>query len=214
VKRRLVLLGPPASGKGTQAAMISAKYGYPIASPGGMLREEKRAGTALGIEADKLTTRGSLLPDETIVALVKRWLMEHDGEFVFDGVPRTLGQAKALDALLEERRTPVDLVIALEAKLSTLEERVKNRLICSKCGQIVSLGLHVPSPDTPCPVCGGKLSKRSDDTRETLERRMLEYREKTEPLIAFYTKRGLLHKIDTTPTPERVFDSIAKILKA
>jgi adenylate kinase len=145
--------------------------------------------------------------------LVKRWLEQYDGQFIFDGFPRTVGQAEALDQILQGRGTSLDLVIALEAKLSTLQDRVKNRLICTKCGQIVSLGLHVPTADTPCPMCGGKLSKRSDDTSETLQRRMVEYEQKTQPLIAFYKERGLLHRVDTTPKPERVFDSIAKIVE-
>jgi adenylate kinase len=197
VKRRIVLLGPPASGKGTQAELIRSRYRFPIASPGTILREENRAGTPLGIDAGKLTARGELLPDVTILALVERWLEANDGEFVFDGFPRTIGQATTL-----------------EADLPTLQQRVQNRLVCTHCGRIVSFGLDVSEPGAPCPNCGGELSKRSDDTSETLDRRMVEYVEKSGPVMAFYTGRGLLHRIDAMKTPGQVFDVVMRILEA
>jgi adenylate kinase len=193
--------------------MIRCRYGFPIASPGSILREERRLGTKLGIEAEKLTARGELLPDATVIALVKHWLEQHDGEFVFDGFPRTIGQGEALERMLAERETPLEVVISLEADLPTLRERVKNRLVCSSCGYIVSCGLHVSDQGAPCPNCGGSLGKRADDTSETLERRMVEYEEKTKPLIEFYKTRCLLHRVETMKTPDIVFDLIAKILE-
>ena len=194
--------------------MIRSKYAYPVASPGSMLRKEKSAGTELGIAADKLTARGELLPDQTIVALVSAWLTQNNGSFVFDGFPRTVGQAEALDEMLEGRNTPLDLVIALEATLETLQARVRNRLVCLNCGEIVSAGWQVADVNTPCPKCGGKLGKRSDDTPETLTRRMREYQEKTEPLLGFYSERRLLRRVDTADRPERVFDAIARFIES
>ena len=193
--------------------MISSRYGYPVASPGSMLRREKQSGTDLGVAAEKLTARGDLLPDTTIVELVCRWLADRS-EFVFDGFPRTVGQAKALDQLLDARQTALDLVIALEATLETLRARVSNRLVCLNCGEIVSLHLHVPNVSAPCPKCGGKLGKRSDDTPETLTRRMREYKDKTEPLLGFYEEQCLLCRVDSVDTPERVFASIAHFIEA
>jgi adenylate kinase len=132
--------------------MLNKKYRLPIVSTGAILREEERLGTALGKEADAITRRGGLLPDTTVLSLIRTWLAAHDSEFVFDGFPRTLNQARSLDALLEERRTPLELVIALEADLPTLQERVTRRLVCTKCRAIVSTrparrGHQHPVPD-------------------------------------------------------------------
>ena len=207
------MLGPPASGKGTQAGLIEARYGIPVTSPGAILRKEKQSGTKLGLEADRLTSQGQLLPDQIIVDVVAAWLRDCDDQFVFDGFPRTLGQAEALEPLLEFRGTPLDVVIALEADLGTLQSRVSHRLICQRCGEIVSVGLHVAAETDPCPKCGGVLGRRSDDSLETLAARMVEYHEKTEPLIAYYKGKGLLQSVDSTRVPKEVFGSIIQILE-
>jgi adenylate kinase len=213
VKQRIVLLGPPASGKGTQAEMIRKQFGIPTASPGAMLREEKRQGTALGLDADKLTAQGQLLPDEIIVQIVSRWFDHAKSEaFVLDGFPRTLGQATALEDMLSDRGIPLELVLALEADPETLAHRVENRLVCQECRQIVSIGLHVVGPGSGCPSCGGKLIKRADDSLETLKLRMVEYESKTEPLINFYAKRNLLARVDTTADPETVFEAVKRLV--
>jgi adenylate kinase len=214
VKGRIVLLGPPASGKGTQAEMIKEKYHFSSASPGAILREEMKAGTALGLEADKLTSQGKLVPDEIANELVKRWLAKQDRAFVFDGYPRSMGQAKGLNDILAERGTPLDVVLSLEADMATTRDRVSRRMMCSQCGRIVSVGMHVTSADAVCPACGGELAKRRDDTPETFDLRMKEYEEKTEPLISYYTDLGLLRAVDGTRTPELVFQSIEAILEA
>jgi len=193
--------------------MLNKKYRLPIVSTGAILREEQRLGTALGKEADAITRRGGLLPDTTVFSLIRTWLAAHNSEFVFDGFPRTLNQARSLDALLEERRTPLELVIALEADLPTLQERVTRRLVCTECRAIVSTGLHVEDISTPCPICGGPLVRRADDTIETLNHRMQEYREKTEPLVGYYLDRGVLTKIPSMEKPERVFAQIAPLIE-
>ncbi len=194
--------------------MLQARYQLPIASPGAILREERKLGTALGMEAEKSTNQGQLAPDAVINGVVKSWLSRHERAFVFDGYPRSLGQATVLDEMLTDRRTPLDVVLALEADRQTIRERVQRRLMCANCGRIVSVSLHVSSKDTPCPSCGGKLTRRQDDTPETLELRMHEYADKTEPLIDYYCKRGLLRKIDAARPPEVVFESIMEILEA
>lgn len=214
MKSRIVLLGPPASGKGTQAELIAARHGLPITSPGAMLREEKRAGTPLGVEADKLTSQGKLMPDDLIVGLVSHWLKQHDGGFIFDGFPRSLVQARALEELLAARGTPLDAVILLEADLETLQTRVAGRLVCGKCGQIVSVGLQVSQSTDCCPRCGGELGRRTDDTPEVLAARLVEYTEKTLPLIEFYLARGILQPVDSTNHPDVVFAAVQAILEA
>jgi adenylate kinase len=214
VKRRIVLLGPPASGKGTIADGLRSEFGLPIVSPGSLLRAERTAGTALGLEADAKTSQGQLIDDTTINTLVGNWLRQQKGAgFVFDGYPRTLGQATALDGLLAERATPLDLVILLEASVNTLRQRVENRAICNQCGNIVSIGVHVASAEAKCPRCGGELSRRSDDSVETLERRLQEYSVKTEPLVQFYEDRDLLQRVNTERTPETVFEQVRKIVE-
>jgi adenylate kinase len=178
-----------------------------------MLRQERRAGTELGLEAERQTSQGRLLPDEIIVDLVSAWLKEGDDQFVFDGFPRSTGQANALEELLAKRETPLDVVIALDADLNTLQSRVVHRLMCKDCGEILSIGLHVASESDPCPKCGGILVRRSDDSLETLAARMVEYRDKTEPLLEYYDNRKLLRRVDSSQLPEVVFASVSRILE-
>jgi adenylate kinase len=214
VKRRIVLLGPPASGKGTQAELMKARYALPVTSPGAMLREERRRGTPLGLDAEKLTSQGSLLPDATIVQLVEAWLEQNDASFIFDGFPRSLGQADALQLLLERKGAPLQAAISLDAPLEILQARVAGRLVCLSCGQIVAVGLHVPASSAPCPACGGELGRRSDDTPEVLARRLEEYRQKSEPVLAYYADRHLLYRIDSSGTPASALAAIAEIVEA
>lgn len=214
MKRRIVLLGPPASGKGTQAELITAKFGIPSASPGAMLRAEKSAATALGIEADKLTRDGKLVPDELVLQVVRGWLGDREREFVFDGFPRSMGQAVALTGILTERNAPLDVALFLEVDFPTIVRRVEGRLVCSACHANLNVGLHVVGADSCCPRCGGKLVKRADDNLEALELRMREYRAKTEPVLDHYRESGLLASVDSGRTPSEVFGSIVEILEA
>lgn len=193
--------------------MMQARYKLPIASPGAILRDERKLGTLLGIEAEKSTSHGQLVPDGLVNEVVKQWLSRRDSRFVFDGYPRSAGQATALDVMLAERNTPLDVVLSLEADYETIRRRVERRMTCSDCGGVVSVGLHVVSAQAPCPFCGGKLSRRQDDTPETLESRMREYASKTEPLISYYRDRGLLRAVNAAQSPEVVFNAIAEILE-
>ena len=208
------MLGPPASGKGTQAEMITAKYGIPSASPGAMFRLEKAGGTELGLAADQLTRNGNLVPDEMVCRVVEAWLKTNDGEFIFDGFPRSLGQATALAGMLDRRKTPLEVALFLDVDFETISRRVEGRVVCSQCHANLSVGLHIKNEQAACPRCGGRLVKRGDDNPETLQLRLQEYKIKTEPLIAHYREIGLLQTVDSTRSPADVFQSIAKILES
>ena len=214
MKTRIVLLGPPASGKGTQAELIKAHYHIEPTSTGAMLREELRRGTELGHAADRLTSRGQLVPDAMINELVAGWLESHGDAFVFDGFPRTVPQAIELDRLLDARNTPLQAVFFFNVPFSEIRDRVLNRVTCRECGHIFKVGLQIATPGEKCPECGGTLCRRSDDTLEALEQRMVEYHQKTEPLVAFYRERGLLFELKGAERPETVFSEISAILEA
>lgn len=213
MKRRIVLLGPPASGKGTLADALQTRLGVPVASPGAMLRAEKAAGTPLGIEADRLTRGGNLVGDSIINEVVQSWLSgDRASGFIFDGYPRTLGQATELDRMLADRNSSLDVAILLDAAVDTLRRRVQSRATCSQCGNIVSVGVHVPDHSAQCPRCGGALARRADDTVETLEFRLQEYASKTAPVAGYYEKRGVLHRISTERPEQDVLQSALQIL--
>ena len=212
MKTRIVLLGPPASGKGTQAEKIKARFGLESVSPGAMLREELRLQTPLGIEADRLTRNGSMVPDSTVVELVGHWLTVHPGGFVFDGFPRTLVQAEALEKMLLPPRAALDIVFFFDVSEETIFERVMNRMTCGQCGRSFSAGLHLAEGQTACPECGGVLGRRIDDTPASLEHRIREYREKTEPLVDYYRRCGLLWSLNGAESPDQVFSEIASAL--
>ena len=214
MKKRIVLLGPPASGKGTQAAMMNAVYHIEPTSPGAMLREELRAGTDLGKQADSYTSRGHLVPDPLVIALVGNWLKQHPDGFIFDGFPRTMVQARSMDMLLGMRKTPLEVVLYFNLPEDVIRERVLNRLTCEQCGRIFSTKLHGLEGGQGCPACGGRLGTRRDDTVEALWHRMGEYREKTEPLVEFYRSRELLREIAAAERPETVLSEISAVLEA
>ena len=179
-----------------------------------MLREEKQAGSALGFEADRLTSRGLLVPDELINSVAGAWLERLKGDgFVFDGYPRTLGQAAALDAMLSSRGTPLEASILLEADFATLRSRVEVRLICGKCGNIASGGTEAAAGGK-CPRCGGDFSRRADDNAATLEMRFREYLEKSAPVSDYYEQRGLLNRVDAARSQKQVFADVCRILNA
>ncbi len=179
-----------------------------------MMRDEKRRGTALGIEADRITRDGSMVPDSMVITLVREWLKAHTGKFLFDGFPRDIEQAEALEELLSERGEALDAVLFFDVPEEVVQRRVLNRVTCPACGGSFGIGNDVASADVPCPVCGGKLIRRTDDTLEAFRHRMNQYREKTSPLIDFYRKRGLLRTVGAAQAPDAVFSEIISILEA
>jgi adenylate kinase len=207
VKRRIILLGPPASGKGTQAEMLSAKYRLPAASTGALLREERARGTDIGREADSWTSRGFFFPDEIALKVVRQWLSTHGTSgFVLDGFPRTIGQARAFN---EE----FDAVFHLELSDAAIRERVASRITCAHCGVSFSAKLHGVSEGDACPACGEPLVRRRDDKPEALEERLEQHRINTEPVIEFYRQADRLIEIDATAGRDAVFHKICETIE-
>jgi len=164
VKRRLVLLGAPGSGKGTQAEMITRQFGIPVTSPGAILRRERDLGTPLGQETAEVLQSGGLVSDKIIIELIEDWLRLHGGHgFVFDGFPRTLRQAESLMSILGRLRTALDLAIWLEVSEATVRDRIAGRLQCGECGFTTSSSSAQFAERPVCPYCDGPLVRRSDD---------------------------------------------------
>jgi len=214
VKRRLVLLGAPGSGKGTQAEMITRQFGIPVTSPGAILRRERDLGTPLGMETADATQHGGLVSDKIIVGLIEDWLRLHGGYgFVFDGFPRTIPQAESLQSILSRLRTPLDLAIWLDVSAQTVGDRIASRLQCQGCGFTTSLSSASFAERPVCPYCDGPLVRRNDDDAEVLKKRLEEFEAKTQPLAALFEKGGVLRKIDGNRDRDAVFGDISRLIE-
>jgi len=214
---RLVLLGPPASGKGTQAALLAAHLRLPAVSTGVIIRSEIALNTELGQRAEALLADGKLLDDASTVAIVRNWLKarRHDLEFIMDGFPRTIPQGESFRKMLrEEFGTSLDAAVYLNVPHEVLRDRILGRLQCLVCGAVYQQQSHGVKEDDLCSECEkGKLAHRSDDTLETFEQRMLEYHTKTAPLVGFYEQFGKLITITGAHAPETVKQMIVDGLK-
>ncbi|MEO7168044.1 MAG: nucleoside monophosphate kinase [Spartobacteria bacterium] len=214
MKSRIVLLGAPGSGKGTQAEMITRHFAISVTSPGTILRRERDLGTPLGLEADEIAKQGGLVPDETIVHLIEDWLNLHGKEgFVFDGFPRTVKQAERLNEILQKRESELDLAIWLEVSEETVRDRISSRLQCRRCGFTTSLTSASFAERPICPYCEGPLIRRDDDNAEVLKTRLAEFKGKTEPLLSFYEKDDALHRIDGNRDREAVFADLSALIE-
>ena len=204
---KLIFLGPPGAGKGTQAEKISELYGIAHISTGDMLRSQMREGTPLGAEAKGYIDRGELVPDELIVPMVAERIKEEDcaNGFLLDGFPRTVSQAEALNGISD-----IDMVIDIAVPAERLMERIGGRRMCSGCGA----GYHTSSyhKDT-CEKCGASLYIRDDDRPETVKHRITVYERQTKPLIDYYREKGNLSRVNGDNTPDRVFDDVAAAIK-
>lgn len=211
---RLILLGPPGAGKGTQAEKLSESFGIPHISTGDMFREAVAAGTSLGLQAKSFMDSGRLVPDEVTIGIVRERLQRCDCRkgFLLDGFPRTVPQAQALDEILGELSEELDAVVSIDVPEDKLVRRLSRRRVCRGCGTIYHLETKPPAPDGKCKVCGGELYQRDDDSEKTVRRRLEVYRLQTEPLIRYYEERGLLRQVSGDNDIETVNEDTLSIL--
>jgi adenylate kinase len=204
---RLVLLGPPGSGKGTQARMLSKKLGIPQVSTGDILREAVAAGSELGREARSYMDSGRLVPDDVMVSLVDRRISEPDcrGGFVLDGFPRTLAQAMGLEETLQGHGSSIELVLLMDVDDDEILSRLSKRRVCPKCNALYNLDADPPKRDEICDRCGVGLVLRADDAEATVRTRLSVYRNDTLPLVEYYESRGILRRIDGRGRIEEIF---------
>lgn len=211
---RLVFLGAPGVGKGTQAEKVAALHGVLKISTGDLLREAVRNQTALGLEAKSFMDQGKLVPDSVVIGLVRDKLGEPGcGKgFVLDGFPRTVHQAEELAKVLAARNITLDRVINFQVSREDVVKRLTGRRSCSKCQATFHLDFAPSKVDGICDRCGGRLIQRSDDQREAIETRLKVYDEQTAPLVRFYEKNGLLSNLDGGGSVEAVSKNLAKVL--
>ncbi len=204
---RLVLMGPPASGKGTQAKFLVDRYGVPQISTGDMLRAALAAGTALGTEAQKYMSAGKLVPDSVVIGLVEERLQLEDAKkgFILDGFPRTVPQAEALDDVLATLKTPVEHVVQIDVPRELLMERATLRRTDVQTGRIYHLKYSLPPP-------GAVLEHRDDDREDKVTKRLDDYEKVTVALVPYYQKKGLLRRIDGTGDPAEITRRIVAVL--
>jgi len=214
VKSRIVLLGAPGSGKGTQAEMITRHFAIAVTSPGTILRRERDLETPLGLEADEISKQGGLVPDDIIVHLIEDWLNLHgENGFVFDGFPRTVRQAERLNEILGKKGKSLDLAIWLDVSEQTVRDRIAGRLQCRRCGFTTSQTSACFANRPVCPFCDGPLIRRDDDEATVLQTRLTEFKSKTEPLLSFYEKDDALHRIDGNRDRDAVFADISALIE-
>jgi adenylate kinase len=212
---RLVLLGPPGAGKGTQGVLLSERYGIPQISTGEILRDHVQRGTKLGIRARAYMDRGEYVPDDVVVSMVMDRLAEPDADkgFILDGFPRTVAQAEALEGALDEAGEPLTSVIKFSVGGEVAVRRLLGRYTCPNCGRTYHVEFKPPAQEGVCDICGGRLERRADDDELTVRRRIAVYREQASPLEQFYVERDLLYQVDAEGTPDEVIDRTMKVLE-
>lgn len=211
---KIILLGPPGAGKGTQAKSISNKYKIPHISTGDIFRKNISEKTVLGIEAKKFMDNGQLVPDSLTIDLVKSRLQEDDcsNGFLLDGFPRTVAQAEALDEFLNDTNIKLDTTLLIDVPREFILERMTGRRVCPSCGASYHVSFNPPKREGKCDICGSEIIQRADDSAATVNKRLDVYEAQTQPLIDYYTEKGLLSKVDGTQAINDVFKSICTLL--
>ena len=213
---KIVLLGPPGAGKGTQAKQISSKYEIPHISTGDMFRKNISEKTKLGVEAKSYMDKGLLVPDEVTINIVKDRLSNDDCKegFLLDGFPRTVEQAEDLDTFLKEKGTKLDTTLLIDVPKSSILERMTGRRVCPSCGASFHIKFNPPKEDSRCDLCGTTVVQRKDDSEETVKDRIGVYEKQTQPLVQYYKLSGVLHAVDGTKDIDVVFNDICSSLES
>lgn len=212
---KIIMLGAPGAGKGTQAKMIAEKYGIPHVSTGDIFRANIKNGTELGMEAKKYMDQGLLVPDELTVKILLDRVAEEDCKegYLLDGFPRTIPQAEVLDKALTELGDAIDYAINVDVPDENIVKRMSGRRACLSCGSTYHMEHIPPKKEGVCDKCGNELVLRDDDKPETVLNRLEVYHKQTQPLIQFYEEKGVLRTVDGTKPMKEVFDSIVEILE-
>jgi adenylate kinase len=212
---KLILLGPPGAGKGTQAKMLTEEFSIPQISTGDILRAAVKEGTPMGIKAKGFMESGALVPDSVVVGIVQERLQKEDcvNGFILDGFPRTVPQADALRETLAGLGKDLDAVISLEVDIEALIERLTGRRACKNCGRGYHVRFDPPNVENTCDSCGGELFQRDDDREETIRHRLNVYREQTSPLTDYYLEQGLLLRVDGMLAIDQVRQQILAVLQ-
>jgi len=210
---RLVFLGPPGSGKGTQAKILAEKLNLKHISTGDVLRDAVKQGTELGKKAKQYMDAGDLVPDGVILGMIKELLQKNKDGFIFDGFPRTAAQAEGLDKLMGELGIGIDAAINLDVDDKEVLKRLTGRFFCSKCGADFNVNTRPPKVEGICDICGGALKQRDDDKTEVITNRLKVYREKTKPVEDYYRSHDLLKNVDGTQDFGQVTGSILNIVE-
>ncbi len=211
---KIVMLGAPGAGKGTQAKMIAEEYAIPHISTGDIFRANVKGGTPLGMEAKAYMDRGELVPDELTVRILLDRVAKDDcaNGYVLDGFPRTIPQAEVLDSELAKMNDRIDFAIDVEVPDENIVRRMSGRRACLNCGATYHIEHIPPKKEGICDNCGSELVLRDDDKEETVKKRLAVYHEQTQPLIDFYNKKGVLKEVDGTVDSAEVFAAIKKVL--
>ena len=211
---KIIMLGAPGAGKGTQAKQIAAKYEIPHISTGDIFRANIKEGTALGMEAKSYMDKGQLVPDERTVKILLDRVSKDDCKngYVLDGFPRTIPQADVLDKAVSELNDKIDYAINVDVKDDNIIRRMSGRRACLNCGATYHIVNVPPKKEGICDTCGSELDIRDDDKEETVKARLLAYHEQTQPLIDYYNNKGILKEVDGTKDMNDVFADIVNIL--
>ncbi len=211
---KIVLLGAPGAGKGTQAKLLIDKFSIPQISTGDILRKAVSEGTPLGKEAKSYMDKGELVPDSVVIGLVKERLGQDDCKkgYILDGFPRNTSQAETLDNVLSEINLPLDVALSVDVDFGILMKRLTGRRTCKGCNQMYNVHFTPPSKEGSCDKCGGELYQRDDDREETIKKRLDVYKAQTEPLIAYYQKKGILKSVEGVGEINEIFERICSLL--
>ncbi len=211
---RLVLLGAPGAGKGTQAKKLIEKYGVPQISTGDLLRAAVAAGTTLGKEAKSFMDKGELVPDRVVLGMVEERLKQNDCKkgYILDGFPRNTAQAQALDKMLDTLKMPLTSALSVDVPFDDLMKRLTGRTTCKSCGQMYNVYSNSPKKAGTCDKCGGELFQRDDDKETTIKKRLDVYSSQTAPLFDYYKKKGILSSVNGTGSIDEIFKSVCNSL--